>query len=221
MDESIKKQFETKNYEILTNKLKIDLNNNSDSLNKTIENIVDLHLTKLEKSLANILKNSDTANDSNKINEYFNEEKDILKTIMLEKVQQRRDVILKFFEKDETAEFLEKYFDTIDQSRKEFDEQIRSTLNEEILTSFTNKIRTSCTFKDEEGKNVVTSIIVSGLQQPLIEGASDNNELRSNNLKNFAKDSYNYYLELNRVTTDTYEDDELVKEKKKNIDNIA
>lgn len=222
MEESIKKQFEEKNYEIFINKLKTDLNNNSDSLNRTVENTIDLHLNKLEKKLELIFKSQSIDYDKVNFSNDFVLEKPILKELLLSSVKNRKEDI-EFFLNNASyeAKFINKYYEAIDNSKKNFDNKTKSKVNEEVLINFANKIMSSCKFKTEEAKKEISTSIIINLQQPLVEGALDNNELRNNNLKNYAKDSLNYFIEMNKATVDNYSDEAEVKEKKKNIDNIA
>lgn len=223
MNKDIREQFEEKNCEILNNKLTVDLNNNSDSLNITIENAINLHMIKLEKSLSSIVDEEKIKVDMNEFKTIFTEERPLLKEALLELVKGRRLDLLDYLSTRKAYEetYLEDYLQKIDETKNKFGEDLRAITNEKILSEFGNKIIKACNFKEEEEKEKISSSIIINLQQPLIETISDNNDLRSNNLKNFSKDSFNHYLELTRVTTNTYDDEKGNKEKKKTVESKA
>ena len=63
--------------------------------------------------------------------------------------------------------------------------------------------------------------MINVFQKPLVEKANDENELRNNNLKNFARQSFLHYTEMNKATVDNYTTEKENKAKQKSIENIV
>ena len=81
----ISKMFQEKNYEILKNKLDLDIKNNADSLNHTMSNYIDLKAIGLIKYVTEMYDDVNIKYEEDKIKSVITDESDVLKDIFLKK----------------------------------------------------------------------------------------------------------------------------------------
>ena len=76
---NINEMFFKKNYEILKNKLDLDINNNADSLNHTISNFIDLKAIGLNKYINELYSDLKIKYKEEKVKKILDDESKILK----------------------------------------------------------------------------------------------------------------------------------------------
>lgn len=224
MNQDLKEQFQKKNDEVLMKKITIDLEKNSDSLKQTIYNAVNLNIVSLKRKLFKYFDEIKIEYDKEALKKLFQEEQTIITeifaniiTLRTSELSQALESSFKFIEKG----FVDKYSQAIDENRQSFESRVKSQINEETLIVFSNKIYEACKFTTEDSKNTSRDIMINVFQKPLVEKANDENELRNNNLKNFARQSFLHYTEMNKATVDNYTTEKENKAKQKSIENIV
>lgn len=93
MNDSLDKLFYEKNKEILKNKLILDINNNTDSLELTLSNVISLEMNKLYKNLIRVCEENKLEYSIQELKELIEKEKSSLNSILLDELSKRRVVL--------------------------------------------------------------------------------------------------------------------------------
>lgn len=187
MDESIKNMFKEKNKEIIKNKLGLDFNNNMDSLNKILKNIVDLEFK------VNIQKIIIDSCDLIKIQDYNEKLIFIIDEFIDNKTNSITEVIKSIdFDRDDINIYIEQILKISEELKKNFFDYIRDSFND-----FYDGVKLSDFYINNIDKYNIDYCLNNKLYIDLIKKFDVQIKERDNIIKNNAVESYDKYLELN------------------------
>ena len=93
--DDLKKMFDEQNAKILKNKLILDIDNNTDSLNLTLSNVIMLEMSKLIKNITKYCHDSDIKLQEEQLHKLIDKEKEELKKNIDEELKVRSDELKK------------------------------------------------------------------------------------------------------------------------------
>ncbi|MBQ7104687.1 MAG: hypothetical protein IJN90_02405 [Bacilli bacterium] len=203
---NINEMFFKKNYEILKNKLDLDINNNADSLNHTISNFIDLKAIGLNKYITELYDDLKIKYKDEKVKKIIEEESKILKSIFLKNIEERKENISKFFNQEIDATkiedtYLNDYHNHIDNLTETFKENVDVSAREEICTKFSEKVIGAYKLPDQYSKEKLLEYINKSYCNGLIEKMVSESILRNSTLKNLSKEAFERFKSMNEKTT--------------------
>lgn len=203
---NINEMFFKKNYEILKNKLDLDINNNADSLNHTISNFIDLKAIGLNKYIIELYDDLKIKYKDEKVKKIIEEESKILKSIFLKNIEERKENISKFFNQEIDATkiedtYLNDYHNHIDNLTETFKENVDVSAREEICTKFSEKVIGAYKLPDQYSKEKLLEYINKSYCNGLIEKMVSESILRNSTLKNLSKEAFERFKSMNEKTT--------------------
>jgi len=201
----INEMFLRKNYEILKNKLDLDINNNADSLNHTISNFIDLKAIKLKKYIIEMYNDLKIKYKEEKLKKILEEESDNLKEIFLKNIEDRKNQISSFFNQDIEVsqikdDYLENYHQHIDNLTENFKNNIEIASREEICTKFSELVVKTYKLPDQYSKEKLLEYINKSYCNSIIEKIESEAILRNATLKNLSKEAFERFKSMNEKT---------------------
>lgn len=202
----INEMFMEKNYEILKNKLDLDINNNADSLNHTVSNFIDLKALGLNKYITETYDDLKIKYKEVKIKSIIKDESNILKEIFLKAIEDRKNQISEFFNQDIdvtqiTDEYLENYHQHIDNLTENFKNNVEVAAREEICIKFSELIIKEYKFPNQYSKEKLLEYINKSYCNGIIEKIVSESILRNTTLKNLSKEAFERFKSMNEKTT--------------------
>lgn len=202
----INEMFMKKNYEILKNKLDLDINNNADSLNHTVSNFIDLKALGLNKYITETYDDLKIKYKEVKIKSIIKDESNILKEIFLKAIEDRKNQISEFFNQDIdvtqiTDEYLENYHQHIDNLTENFKNNVEVAAREEICIKFSELIIKEYKFPNQYSKEKLLEYINKSYCNGIIEKIVSESILRNTTLKNLSKEAFERFKSMNEKTT--------------------
>ena len=201
----INEMFLKKNYEILKNKLDLDINNNADSLNHTISNFIDLKAIGLNKYITEMYSDLKIKYKEDKIKKIIEEESKILKEIFLKNIEERKQQISSFFNQDIDVtkiedNYLTDYHEHIDNLTETFKNNIEVSAREEICTNFSEIVIELYKLPDQYSKEKLLEYINKSYCNSVIEKIVSESNLRNTTLKNLSKEAFERFKSMNEKT---------------------
>lgn len=201
----INEMFLKKNYEILKNKLDLDINNNADSLNHTISNFIDLKAIGLNKYITEMYSDLKIKYKEEKIKKIIEEESKILKEIFLKNIEERKQQISSFFNQDIDVtkiedNYLTDYHEHIDNLTETFKNNIEVSAREEICTNFSEIVIELYKLPDQYSKEKLLEYINKSYCNSVIEKIVSESILRNTTLKNLSKEAFERFKSMNEKT---------------------
>lgn len=198
--------FKRKNYEILKNKLDLDINNNADSLNHTISNFIDLKAIGLNKYIIETYDDLKIKYNEEKIKKLIEEESNKLKEIFLKNIEERKEQISSFFNQDIdvtqiTDDYLTNYHNHIDDLTETLKNNIEISAREEICTNFSEEVIKIYKLPDQYSKEKLLEYINKSYCNSIIEKIVSESILRNTTLKNLSKEAFERFKSMNEKTT--------------------
>ena len=147
----LNRMFQEKNYEILKNKLDLDINNNADSLNHTMSNFIDLKAISLNKYITEMYENLNINYSEDKItDEYlidYHSHIDNLTASFAEdiEIEIRKEVCTNF------SENIVKSYKLPDESSREM---LLEYINKSYCNSLIEKIKSEANLRNATLKNL-------------------------------------------------------------------
>ena len=201
----INEMFLRKNYEILKNKLDLDINNNADSLNHTISNFIDLKALSLNKYVIEMYDDLKIKYKEEKIKKMIEEESIKLKEIFLKNIEERKEQISSFFTQEIdvtkiTDEYLTDYHNHIDNLTEKLKNNIEVNAREEICTKFSESIVKEYKLPDQYNKEKLLEYINKSYCNSIIEKIVSESILRNTTLKNLSREAFERFKSMNEKT---------------------
>ncbi len=207
MRDDINDMFMEKNFEILKNKINLDINNNADSLNRTLSNFIDLKEIGLNRYIEDTYEDNGINYKKNKVEDFVSKEAEVLKEITLDRIKERKDKILNFFDKkvdykNITDEYIENFHKYIDESTEELESNIDLKVREEICINFSIKASLLYKLPNEEVKDQIISYINDFYCDTIIDKIKSEVLLRNETLKNLSTEAFNRFKDINKKTVE-------------------
>lgn len=202
----INEMFMKKNYEILKNKLDLDISNNADSLNHTVSNFIDLKAIGLNKYITETYDDLKIKYKEEKIKKIIDEESYILKDIFLKAIADRKNLITEYFNQEIdvtkiTDAYLDNYHNHIDNLTEIFKNNVELATREEICTKFSELIVKENKLPDQCSKEKLLEYINKSYCNSIIEKIVSESILRNSTLKNLSKEAFERFKSMNEKTT--------------------
>lgn len=208
MDIDISKMFKDKNKEIFKNSLTLEMERNLETLKHTTDNCVALEINKLflffkkyfqeigltykkEELLGILYKERKNINDI--VNAKIEEKKNKIKENFLNK--KTEDEVL-------TQEFLDNYYEELKKETTRINEEIAISVKKEVCTEFSPKMIKKYKLESIEQSDRINSRINGLFCENILSRVKEQTEFRDESLRNMSKESYNKYLDLNKMTTE-------------------
>lgn len=200
MDIEISNMFSEKNQEIFTNKLRLDLERNSEAFKTTTQDKAKLSVAELFASLKMIYSKYKIDIDSNNLKELLSTLKRSLLEDLEDLIDDKQQNNFKYITDNNTQTinktYLRNYHCHIDDSEDTFEENLPLVIHEPA-TKFYNDLLNIYLCKDEEMQNAVYCLINNDFPNKLIKRIIDESKLRNTTLKNMSEETYEYYQNLN------------------------
>lgn len=202
---NINEMFLKKNYEILKNKLDLDINNNADSLNHTISNFIDLKAIKLNKYIIEMYDDLKIKYKEESIKKIIDNESKILKEIFLNCIEERKNQISSFFNQENdvtkiTDDYLTDYHNHIDNLTETLKNNAEIKAREEICTNFSQDIIKLYKLPNKYSKEKLLEYINKSYCNSIIEKIVSESILRNSTLKNLSKEAFERFKSMNEKT---------------------
>ncbi len=207
MRDDINDMFMEKNFEILKNKISLDMDNNADSLNHTISNFIDLKEININRYLIELYDGLNIKYDEKTIKKFISNEAEILKKISLECIIFRKESIAKYFDKKVDYKkiddaYIEEFHKYIDDLTEELNNNIDLKIREEICTKFCPELSNLYVLPDEESHEMIVNYINDFYCDTIISKIKNEVSLRNETLKNLSLEAFNRFKSMNEKTVE-------------------
>lgn len=201
----INEMFLKKNYEILRNKLDLDIKNNADSLNHTISNFVDLKAIGLNKYITETYTDLNIKYKEDKLKKLIESESKTLKNIFSKNIEDRKEKISDFFNQDIDVtkvedDYLTNYHQHIDNLTETFKNNIELSTREEICTKFSEAVVELYKLPTQYSKEKLLEYINKSYCNSIIEKIVSESILRNSTLKNLSSEAFERFKSMNEKT---------------------
>jgi len=205
MDKDVAKILHEKNKDIFKNSLLLEMEKNLDTLKHTTDNAVALEMNKVYSFIKQYFEEIKMKHDENTLKTNTDTEINIVNQLINEEIENKKQELEKYFEaelKKPTIEieYIEKYHEYIDEITEKISEIIEEAIKKEICTIFTANILKDYKFKKKEQKERIRTNIDSIFVERLLKKLKEEIKFRDESLKNMCNESYNKYLNLNKIT---------------------
>ena len=193
-DIDIKKKFQEKNWELFVNKLIIDIDSNSNNLLLTTENLISLFSRKMDDLISKNLDFNDINYSRFKIDEFNCEQKQKIYLLISNVIKEKYVLYKQYFEINKNdflqeQKYIKEYFKYIDIQQKKFEINLKNAIKDykkAYLNDLFNKF----------------SVNIPDLKLDVLDELQDKiiseNGYRSVSLKSMIKESFEFYLTLNK-----------------------
>lgn len=203
MDDSIEKMFEEKNISILINKLNLDIDNNSNSVELTLKLRIPLLKNKLIRKLSRFFNEENIEYTISDINEIVSKRESIVLNAIMKLVNERK-ALLSNAVSDNSYITQEQIVDLIHKITIEFREKLNVEMNNEIFIELNNILSEKYLLKNEEVKEKQSQILASydnEIENSIINIVEERNIILINQIN----DTYSQYRSLNEKTGVSHE----------------
>ena len=203
MDDSIEKMFEEKNISILINKLNLDIDNNSNSVELTLKLRIPLLKNKLIRKTSRFFNEQNIEYTISDIDEIVSKRESIVLNVIIELVNERK-VSLSNAVSDNGYITQEQIVDLIHKITIEFRKKLNVEMNNEIFIELNNILSEKYLLKNEEVKEKQSQILASydnEIENSIINIVEERNRILINQIN----DTYSQYRSLNEKTGVSHE----------------
>lgn len=207
MDNDITKMFLEKNKEIFLNSLTLEMERNLESLKNTTDNCVALEINKLITFFNNYFHESKIKYKKDELHKLMNKEKKEINNIVNKKIEEKkknlknRYLLKELNEETVTQEYLDKYYEILNEESEILNSDLDLLLKKEICTNFFPNIIKKFKLTTKEQEERINSRINILFKDTVIRRVKEETLFRDESLKNMSIESYNKYLDLNNRTT--------------------
>lgn len=195
MDNTIKSMFEEKNMKILINKLILDIDNNSNSLELTIKLKIPHLKYKLIKKLSKLYNEEGVDYTVSELTELLDERETYIKDAIFPLLDERRDSLSSGV-KESTVVDPSVVSGLINEASASFKEKFNVSMNKEIYIELYKVLSEKYQLKDEDSKEKFGSILSaydSDVENIIIGEVTE----RDKTLLNQTEDTFSQYHKLN------------------------
>lgn len=204
MDNTIKSMFEEKNMKILINKLILDIDNNSNSLELTIKLKIPHLKYKLIKKLSKLYNEEGVDYTVSELTELLDERETYIKDAIFPLLDERRDSLSSGV-KESTVVDPSVVSGLINEASASFKEKFNVSMNKEIYIELYKVLSEKYQLKNEDSKEKFDSILSaydSDVENIIIGEVTE----RDKTLLNQTEDTFSQYRKLNEFN-ESYSDE--------------
>ena len=203
VDIDINEMFSEKHQKMFFDKLRLDLDNNTDTFKLATKNIIKIEMAKLLSSLKKIYDKYSLDIDDELIKQILNDSKNSMLESTMIVIDEKRDKNKNYVSNQEnqssnTKKFLKEYSKQIDDNELPFEENLNLAIKEETEVSLYNKLMNAYSCVNEEMHQDILTTININFSQTLFNRISGESLHRNQTLKNMAEETYKKYLDLDK-----------------------
>lgn len=203
VDIDINEMFSEKHQKMFFDKLRLDLDNNTDTFKLATKNIIKIEMAKLLSSLKKIYDKYSLDIDDELIKQILNDSKNSMLESTMIVIDEKRDKNKNYVSNQEnqssnTKKFLKEYSKQIDDNELPFEENLNLAIKEETEVSLYNKLMNAYSCVNEEMHQDILTTININFSQTLLNRISGESMHRNQTLKNMAEETYKKYLDLDK-----------------------
>ena len=203
VDIDINEMFSEKHQKMFFDKLRLDLDNNTDTFKLATKNIIKIEMAKLLSSLKKIYDKYSLDIDDELIKQILNDSKNSMLESTMIVIDEKRDKNKNYVSNQEnqssnTKKFLKEYSKQIDDNELPFEENLNLAIKEETEVSLYNKLMNAYSCVNEEMHQDILTTININFSQTLFNRISGESMHRNQTLKNMAEETYKKYLDLDK-----------------------
>lgn len=203
VDIDINEMFSEKHQKMFFDKLRLDLDNNTDTFKLATKNIIKIEMAKLLSSLKKIYDKYSLDIDDELIKQILNDSKNSMRESTMIVIDEKRDKNKNYVSNQEnqssnTKKFLKEYSKQIDDNELPFEENLNLAIKEETEVSLYNKLMNAYSCVNEEMHQDILTTININFSQTLFNRISGESMHRNQTLKNMAEETYKKYLDLDK-----------------------
>lgn len=207
MRDDINDMFMEKNFEILKNKINLDMDNNADSLNHTISNFIDLKEITINRYLMDLYDGINIKYKEDKIKDFVSKEAEKLKKIALDCILLRKEKISKYFDKKVDYKkiddkYLEDFHNYIDALTENLENDIDLKIRDEVCINFSPELSKLYKLPDEQSRDMLISYINDFYCDTIVDKIKNEVLLRNETLKNLSKEAFIRFKSMNEKTVE-------------------
>ncbi|MBR4261941.1 MAG: hypothetical protein IKQ35_01070 [Bacilli bacterium] len=207
MRDDINDMFMEKNFEILKNKINLDMDNNADSLNHTISNFIDLKEITINRYLMDLYDGLNIKYKENVIKDFVSKEAEKLKSISLDCILLRKEKIAEYFDKkvdyrkiDDS--YIEEFHKYIDSLTDVLENDINLKIRDEVCTKFSPELSKLYKLPDEDSQEMIINYINDFYCDTIIDKIKNEVQLRNGTLKNLSLEAFERFKSMNEKTVE-------------------
>lgn len=203
VDIDINEMFSEKHQKMFFDKLRLDLDNNTDTFKLATKNIIKIEMAKLLSSLKKIYDKYSLDIDDELIKQILNDSKNSMLESTMIVIDEKRDKNKNYVSNQEnqssnTKKFLKEYSKQIDDNELPFEENLNLAIKEETEVSLYNKLMNAYSCVNEGMHQDILTTININFSQTLFNRISGESMHRNQTLKNMAEETYKKYLDLDK-----------------------
>ncbi len=216
MSDDLNKIFREKSKSILENKMILDIDNNTDSLNLTIFNVIMLEMNKLHRSVVKLCEEKNIDYNDVELRKLINDEKVSLNDLVVSQFGSRRYLL---------EDHIKKHQDGLDSDEmKEINDNMVTNINVDIgrrfATSFFPEIKSKLKLSDEEDL-VRLNGLVRLASATIQDRIKRNTNTRFINLMNVLQESCDKSTKFVDMTVDTISKNDLNRDAKEDKGSVS
>jgi hypothetical protein len=206
MDKDVTKILHEKNKDIFKNSLLLEMEKNLDTLKHTTGNAVALEINNLYNHIKQYFDEIKMKYDEIALKENTDNEISIVNQLINEEIGTKQQELEKYFEAELKKpvieiDYIEKYHKHIDEITENVSEIIEEAIRKEICKTFTQNILKDYKFKNKEQRERLKINIDGIFVERLVKRIKEEIRFRDESLKNMCNESYNKYLNLNKIAS--------------------
>ena len=206
MDKEVTKVLHEKNKDIFKNSLLLEMEKNLDTLKQTTDNSVTLEITKVYNFIKQYFVEIKMKYNDDLLQKMINEEINTVNNLISTEIETKKQELEKYFEKELKKatiepEYIKNYHEHIDEITTKISETIELAIRKEICIVFTPTTLRNYKFKNKAQQERIITNIDSIFVERLIKRIKEEIKFRDESLKNMCNESYNKYLNLNKITS--------------------
>lgn len=206
VDIDINEIFSEKHQKMFFDKLRLDLDNNTDTFKLATKNIIKIEIAKLLSSLKRVYDKHSVDIDDEIIKQILNDSKNSMLENTMIVIDEKHDKNKEYINTKEsqyniTKKFLKEYHKQIDDNETPFEETLNLSIKEEAEVLLYNKLINAYSCVNEEMQHDILTIININFSQTLFNRISGESVHRNQTLKNIAEETYKKYIDLDKSRT--------------------
>lgn len=204
MDIDISNMFNEENKKIFFRELKLNLNNNTEALDLSCNNIVRGEFAKLVSALKKLYMKYSIKVDKEKLKEILSEGQRNILADLNTLIQARKERNIEYLDQNENIninkKFINAYNKYVDLNCSDFISSFRLSISEQANKILYGRLSEEYPCTNDEMHNELFQQINNDFVNTIINRTESENKFRDQTLQNMTLGSYEHYMELNTNT---------------------